>query len=91
MARFAIIWSSGKQTEFETSSDCSTADQYAMQRWGQDSADQVFKEFGTQIVLVEDGHPAIEKYDAIVANKAAVAAKTAEVRARKAQAAAPKK
>ena len=91
MARFAITWSGGKQTEFETSSDCATADQYAMQRWGQDSAEQVFSAFGTRIELIDEEHPGLAKYDAIVANKAAVAAKTAQIIADKRQVAAPKK
>lgn len=53
MSKFQVVWGTNKRTDIETSG-CENADAYAMERWGQDSAEQVFEMYGVRITQVDD-------------------------------------
>lgn len=85
MSKFAITWGSGLKTEVEASG-VATVDAYAMERWGQNSAEEVRQQFGVTIVQVDDEVKTNEvKSHEVVASQVAVQQKAAAVAAAKAE------
>lgn len=52
MTKFKITWPNGS-TEEDVSTDSATPDAYAMQRWGCDTADDVYTRYDVLIQLAE--------------------------------------
>lgn len=86
MSKFEVEWTTKKRTDIETSESL-TADAYAMQRWGQNSAQEVFELYGVRITQVdEDVKASAVKHGEVTAAQAAFAAKANVVAAAKREA-----
>lgn len=78
MSKFHVQWTSGSRS-IETA-EAATADAYAMERWGMNSAAQVFDDYGVKITLLSDGDALGEPSEL---NLSPAAAKTASILASK--------
>lgn len=88
MSKFKITWGTSKVQEVEVS-ECSTPDQFAMQRWGFNSAAEVFGEYGTVIEVVDEATPpTFIKTMSVSETKGAAEFKAAQVKEAKARVAA---